>query len=101
MNGMIPERQSVATKRDIIKEVSEKCELTQTEVKDIVQAAFDSIVASLVSGEKVEIRNFGVFIVKDRAQRRARNPRTGEEVVVPPKKVVVFKPGRLMEARIR
>ena len=91
----------MATKRDIIKEVSEKCKLTQTEVKDIVQAAFDSIVASLVSGEKVEIRNFGVFVVKERAQRRARNPRTGEEVVVPPKKVVVFKPGRLMEARIR
>ena len=91
----------MATKRDIIKEVSEKCKLTQTEVKDIVQAAFDSIVASLVSGEKVEIRNFGVFVVKERAQRRARNPRTGEEVVVTPKKVVVFKPGRLMEARIR
>jgi len=91
----------VATKRDIVREVSEKCEVTQAEARDIVQAAFDAIVAALVSGDKVEIRNFGVFITKERAERRARNPRTGEEVIVPRRKVVVFKPGRLMEARIK
>jgi len=91
----------VATKRDIVKEVSEKTSLTQTEIKDIVQMALDAIVTALVRGEKVELRNFGVFMVKERAERRARNPRTGEEVIVPRKKVVAFKPGRMMEARVR
>ena len=91
----------MATKKDIVREVAEKTDLTQTEVKSIVQYAFDSILSALVRGDKVELRNFGVFLVKERAQRRARNPRTGEEVVVPKKKVVVFKPGRVMEARIK
>jgi len=49
---------------------------------------------------RIELRNFGVFEVKQRAARKARNPRTGDEVYVPPKKVVVFKPGRLMEERV-
>ncbi len=91
----------MATKRDIVREVSEKCKLTQTEVKEVVQMSFDAILAALVRGEKVELRNFGVFVVKERAERRARNPRTGEQVFVPKKKVVAFKPGRMMEARIR
>lgn len=91
----------MATKRDIVKEVSEKTNLTQTEVKDIIQLAFDSILSALTRGEKVELRNFGVFLVKERAERRARNPRTGEEVIVPKKKVVTFKPGRMMDARIK
>jgi len=91
----------VSTKKEIVKEVSEKANLTQTEVKDIIQMTFDSILAALVRGEKVELRNFGVFMVKERAERRARNPRTGEEVVVPKKKVVIFRPGRMMDARIK
>ncbi|HUW34488.1 MAG TPA: HU family DNA-binding protein [Planctomycetota bacterium] len=91
----------MSTKKEIVKEVSEKANLTQTEVKDIIQMTFDSILAALVRGEKVELRNFGVFMVKERAERRARNPRTGEEVVVPKKKVVIFRPGRMMDARIK
>jgi nucleoid DNA-binding protein len=91
----------VATKRDIVRDVAEKCNMTQTEVKEVVQAAFDAIVAALVRGDKVELRNFGVFVTRERAERRGRNPRTGQEVVVPRKKVVVFKPGRIMEARVR
>ena len=91
----------MSTKKEIVKEVSGKANITQTEVKDIIQMTFDSILAALVRGEKVELRNFGVFMVKERAERRARNPRTGEEVVVPKKKVVIFRPGRMMEARIK
>ena len=91
----------MATKREIVKEVSDNCKLTQTEVKDVVQMALDAIMAALVRGEKVELRNFGVFAVKERAERRARNPRTGEEVMVPKKKVVVFRPGRMMETRVK
>jgi nucleoid DNA-binding protein len=91
----------VATKKDIIKEVSEKTALTQADVKNVIQLTFDSVLAAFVRGEKVELRNFGVFLVKERAERRARNPRIGEEVTVPRKKVVAFKPGRLMEARVK
>jgi len=91
----------VATKKDIVKEVAEHTKLTQTEVKNIIQLSFDSILSALIRGDKVELRNFGVFLVRERAERRARNPRTGEEVVVPKKKVVVFKPGRVMEARVK
>jgi integration host factor subunit beta len=91
----------VATKRDIVKEVAEKSSLTQSEIKDIVQYTFDAILGALVRGEKVELRNFGVFVIKERAERRARNPRTGAEVLVPKKKVVTFKPGRIMDIRIK
>lgn len=91
----------MATKKDIVKEVSEKSNLTQAEVKNVIQMTFDSVLSALVRGDKVELRNFGVFMIKQRAERRARNPRTGEEVVVPKKKVVIFKPGRMMEARIK
>jgi len=91
----------VSTKKEIVKEVSEQANLTQTEVKSIIQTTFDVILAALVRGEKVELRNFGVFMVKDRAERRARNPRTGEEVIVPKKRVVIFRPGRMMDTRIK
>jgi len=91
----------VATKKDIVKEVAEKADLTQAQVRDIIQMSLDTILATLVRGDKVELRNFGIFLVKQRAERRARNPRTGEEVMVPRKKVVVFKPGRMMDARIK
>lgn len=91
----------MATKKDIVKEVSENSNLTQTEVKEAFQLALNAILAALVRGEKVELRNFGVFMVKQRAERRARNPRTGEEVIVPKKKVVTFKPGRMMDTRVR
>ena len=91
----------MSTKKEIVKEVSEQANLTQTEVKSIIQTTFDVILAALVRGEKVELRNFGVFMVKDRAERRARNPRTGEEVIVPKKRVVIFRPGRMMDTRIK
>lgn len=91
----------MATKKDIVRDVADRSELTQTQVKDVVQLTFDTILAALVRGEKVELRNFGVFGVKERAERRARNPRTGEQVMVPKKKVVIFKPGRQMETRVK
>ena len=91
----------MSTKKEIVKEVSEQANITQTEVKNIIQMTFDAILAALVRGEKVELRNFGVFIVKERSERRARNPRTGEEVIVPKKRVVIFRPGRMMDARIK
>jgi nucleoid DNA-binding protein len=66
-----------------------------------VQKTFDAIVETLVEDHRIELRNFGVFEVKRRAARKARNPRTGEKVFVPEKFVVTFKPGKEMEERVR
>ena len=88
------------TKKEIVKELSERYRLSQVDTKLVVQGTFDAIMDAIVQHGRIELRNFGVFEVKQRAARKARNPRTGEEVYVPPKKVVVFKPGRLMEERV-
>jgi nucleoid DNA-binding protein len=65
-----------------------------------VQGVFDGIVATLAGQGRIELRNFGVFAVKRREARKARNPRTGKAVEVPAKVVVTFKPGREMEQRV-
>ncbi|NQU24958.1 MAG: integration host factor subunit beta [Candidatus Nealsonbacteria bacterium] len=102
------------TKKEIVRTISDEMALTQLQTKEIVQKTFDAIIETLVEDTKekllqgsegplgrIELRNFGVFEVKRRAPRRARNPRTGEEVPVPEKFVVTFKPGRDMEKRVK
>jgi nucleoid DNA-binding protein len=89
------------TKKEIVKTISEEIGLTQLKTKEIVQKTFDAIVETLVEEGRIELRNFGVFEVKKRAPRKARNPRTGEKVFVPQKFVVTFKPGKEMEERVR
>jgi nucleoid DNA-binding protein len=89
------------TKKEIVKQISERIGLTQLKTKDIVQQTFDAIVETLLEVGRIELRNFGVFEVKKRKARRARNPRTGDPVDVPPKNVVTFKPGKEMEERVR
>ena len=89
------------TKKDIILKVSDVTNLKQVEVKQIVQKIFDCILEALVRGEKIELRNFGVFKLKQRKSRTGRNPRTGQVVPVPPRKVVVFKPGLEMKKKVR
>ena len=89
------------TKKEIVKEISEKLGLTQLKTKEIVQQTFDAIIETLVQEERIELRNFGVFEVKQRAARKARNPRTGAKVEVPAKFVVTFKPGKEMEEKVR
>lgn len=89
------------TKKDIVKTISEKINMTQLMTKEIVQETFDTIVETLVREGRIELRNFGVFEAKERAARRARNPRTGVRVDVPAKIVVTFKPGKKMEERVR
>lgn len=89
------------TKKEIVKTISEEIGLTQLKTKEIVQKTFDAIVEALVSEGRIELRNFGVFEVKPRAARKARNPRTGDKVLVPAKNVVTFKPGKEMEERVR
>ena len=89
------------TKKEIVRTISEEIGLTQLKTKEIVQKTFDAIVDTLVTDGRIELRNFGVFEVKRRARRKARNPRTGEKVLVPEKFVVTFKPGKEMEKRVR
>ncbi len=89
------------TKKEIVKAISEEIGLTQLKTKEIVQKTFDAIVDTLVTDRRIELRNFGVFEVKKRAARKARNPRTGERVEVAEKYVVTFKPGKEMEERVR
>ena len=89
------------TKKEIVKTISEEIGLTQLKTKEIVQKTFDAIVETLVDEGRIELRNFGVFEVKKRAARKARNPRTGDKVFVPEKYVVTFKPGKEMEERVR
>ena len=89
------------TKKEIVKTISEDMQLTQLKTKEIVQKTFDAIVETLVTERRIELRNFGVFEVKKRAARKARNPRTGERVDVGEKYVVTFKPGKEMEERVR
>jgi nucleoid DNA-binding protein len=89
------------TKKEIVKTISEEIGMTQLKTKEIVQKTFNAIVEALVEEERIELRNFGVFEVKERAARKARNPRTGQRVDVPAKFVVTFKPGKEMEEKVR
>ncbi len=89
------------TKKEIVKTISDKIGMTQLKTKEIVQNTFQAIVDTLVEERRIELRNFGVFEVKQRAARKARNPRTGQRVDVPQKFVVTFKPGKQMEERVR
>src|SRR5262245_33667580 len=91
----------IVTKKEIVKKISEDIGLTQLKTKDIVQRTLDAIIHTLVSEGRIELRNFGVFEVKQRAPRKARNPRTGDKVYVPAKNVVTFKPGKEMEELVR
>jgi integration host factor subunit beta len=88
------------TKKDIAKAIAEETGITQIQAIEIMQQVFDAITETLVQEGRIELRNFGVFEVKKRKPRTARNPRTGEEVKVPAKLVVTFKPGREMEERV-
>ena len=87
------------TKKDIVIKITDDTGLKQVDVKKVVQKTFDCIVESLTRGEKVELRNFGIFKLKERRARTGRNPRTGQTVPVPPRKVVVFKAGLEMKKK--
>lgn len=88
------------TKKEIVKSISEQLQGTQLTTKKTVQMVFDAIISTLVIEGRIELRNFGVFEIKKRKARKARNPRTGAKVNVPEKFVVTFKPGKQMEERV-
>ncbi|MDA2923129.1 integration host factor subunit beta [Acidobacteria bacterium AH-259-L09] len=88
------------TKADLIDEVARHSDLSKKDAEVIVQTVLDSIVESLKTGEKVELRGFGSFRLRERASREGRNPKTGEKVFVPAKKVPYFKPGKELKELI-
>ena len=89
------------TKRELVIEVSERLGYTQNEVSGVIQATLDQITDSLVDGDRLEIRNFGVFEHKVRDARLGRNPRTGDSVDIQAKRVVVFKPGKHLKEQVQ
>lgn len=89
------------TKRDLVVRIAEETGIIQQDVYAVVQKSLDYIIEALEQDETVEFRNFGVFEVRERKQRIGRNPNKPDHVVtIPPRKVVKFKPGRIMKLKI-
>jgi len=82
------------TKAELVDEVARATQLTKKHAEIIVNTVFDSIVTSLKEGEKIELRGFGSFRIRHRGPRLGRNPKTGERVEVPAKRIPYFKPGK-------
>ncbi len=91
---MAESSRSAMTKADLISVVAKRLDITQVQAGIIVEAALRSIVSALQNGHEVEIRGFGSFRFRNRAPRKGRNPKTGERVDVPPKKIPYFKMGK-------
>ncbi len=87
---------ATTTKKDLIDRIAEKSGIKRGDVKTSVQQFLDEMIAELQAGNRLEFRDFGVFEVRDRAARTAQNPKTLEQVVVPARRAVRFKAGRLM-----
>jgi len=88
------------TKKDLVNRISDRTGTTKVIVKDILQLFLDEIIDELAKGHRLEFREFGVFEVRDRAARKAQNPRTLEKVAVPARRVVKFKVGRTMREKV-
>lgn len=88
------------TKAELIEEVSRVSDLTKKHSEIIVDTVFKSIINALHRGDKIELRGFGSFRIRQRESRKGRNPKTGERVDVPAKKVPYFKPGKELKELI-
>ncbi|MBI4712991.1 MAG: HU family DNA-binding protein [Planctomycetes bacterium] len=87
-------------KKDIAHLVAKKAKMPDIKAKKAIQAALDIIIDTVIREGRLELRNFGVFILKERKPRKARNPKTGKEVMVPKRKVIVFKVGCNVKKRL-
>lgn len=88
------------TKADLVERVAREAELTKKDAEQLVEIVFDSIIESLNQGEKIELRGFGSFRVRERNERNGRNPKTGAAVSIPAKRVAYFKPGKELKELI-
>ncbi len=88
------------TKADLVEDVAKAAELTKKDAERLVEIVFESIIETLNNGEKIELRGFGSFRVRERGARRGRNPKTGDPVNIPAKRVPYFKPGKELKELI-
>jgi integration host factor subunit beta len=88
------------TKADLVEDVARAAELTKKDAERLVEIVFESIIETLNQGEKIELRGFGSFRVRERGARRGRNPKTGDPVNIPAKRVPYFKPGKELKELI-
>jgi integration host factor subunit beta len=88
------------TKAELVEDVAQAAELTKKDAERLVEIVFESIIDTLNQGEKIELRGFGSFRVRERGARRGRNPKTGAPVDIPAKRVPYFKPGKEMKELI-
>lgn len=88
------------TKKDLVIKIANEIDLKQNMVRIVVEKVLEGIIESLASGDKVELRNFGILKVKSRRSRVGRNPKTGVSVPIEAKKVVFFKPGKILKEKV-
>ena len=87
-------------KTDLINKVAEATEMTKKDASKSVEAVLEAIAGALREGEKVQLIGFGNFEVKDKPERKGRNPRTGEEMIIPARKSVSFKAGKQLREEV-
>lgn len=97
---MNPPESKTITKKELVNRIADQTGQTKVVVKEVLQHFLDEIIEELAVGNRLEFREFGVFEVRERAARKAQNPRTLEKVYVPAKRVVKFKVGRTMRERV-
>ncbi len=88
------------TKADIVEKIYEKIGFSKKESAELVELVFDIMKNTLETGDKIKIAGFGNFVVKEKADRRGRNPQTGEEIVITARKILTFKPSQVLKASI-
>jgi integration host factor subunit beta len=88
------------TKADLVERVAREADMTKKDAEQLVEIIFDSITDTLNKGEKIELRGFGSFRVRERNSRKGRNPKTGDSVAIPAKRVAYFKPGKELKELI-
>ena len=88
------------TRMDLSEAVFREVGLSRNESADLVESVLDHISDALVSGENVKISSFGTFSIRDKSERVGRNPKTGEEVPIKPRRVLTFRPSQLMKERV-
>ena len=88
------------TKADIVERIYEKVGFSKKESAELVETVFDLIKNTLEEGDKIKIAGFGNFVVKEKADRRGRNPQTGEEITISARKILTFKPSQVLKASI-
>jgi integration host factor subunit beta len=95
-----PNQRCCMTKAELVEDVARAAELTKKDAERLVEIVFESIIETLNQGEKIELRGFGSFRVRERGARRGRNPKTGDPVSIPAKRVPYFKPGKELKELI-